>query len=230
MLYHFILTGEIFCGSCWALSTTSALSDRFKIARKAQGPDVHLAPQTLLDCGQQKGAGSCDGGSAELANQFMHQYGIVDDTCAPYQSVDYSSYTEAPCEDSMCRTCDFYNTCKNTNNGTKYYVEEFGAVPTGVESMMAEIYQRGPIVCGIYAHSASFENYHGGIITDRTKYPGITHDISIVGWGQTEAGLPYWIVRNSFGTIWGEEGWFLIERGINCLLIETGCHWSTPKI
>jgi cathepsin X len=67
--------------------------------------------------------------------------------------------------------------------------------------MMAEIYTRGPIVCCIYAHSASFENYTGGIIQDPTVYPECTHDISLVGWG-TEDGIPYWIGKNSFGTSW----------------------------
>jgi hypothetical protein len=72
-------------------------------------------------------------------------------------------------------------------------------------------------------------------------YPYITHDISIVGWGE-EKGTPYWIARNSYGTSWvlptlpviinmkGENGWFKIERGTNCLLIETSCAWSVPKV
>jgi C1A family cysteine protease len=61
-----------------------------------------------------------------------------------------------------------------------------------------------------------------------------THAISIVGWGEGKTSdgkpLPFWIVRNSFGTFWGEEGFFRIERGNNCLLIESGSFWATPKL
>jgi len=67
--------------------------------------------------------------------------------------------------------------------------------------MMAEIYARGPIACSMYAHSDAFDDYRGGIIQDSTVYPYTTHVVSIVGWGE-ENGVPYWIVRNSFGTYW----------------------------
>jgi cathepsin X len=50
----------IYCGSCWAFASTSALSDRIKIRRKAQWPDVNLSPQVIISC-VSKGNG-CDGG------------------------------------------------------------------------------------------------------------------------------------------------------------------------
>ena len=53
----------------------------------------------------------------------------------------------------------------------------------------------------MWAHSDSFENYKGGVLVDRTVYPSTTHDIALVGFGE-EAGVPYWIGRNSFGTVW----------------------------
>jgi len=219
-----------FCGSCWALSTTSSLSDRFKIAYTADYPDIMLSPQVLLDCGAIYNAGSCDGGTKDLAFQFMNEYGITDTTCAPYMAVDYQFISELPCQETMCRTCDRFGTCGFVANPKKYYVSEFGDLPTlDINAMMAEIYTRGPIVCSMYAHSEQFENYTGGIITDPTVYNETTHDISLVGWGE-EDGTPYWIGRNSFGTLWGEMGWFRIEQGTNCLLIESSCSWATPAL
>jgi len=217
-----------FCGSCWAQAATSALSDRIKIGTKATLPDIDLATQVLLDCGQEYGTGGCDGGSSTAANEFMYDYGITDDSCAPYLAVDYAMQSELPCQETMCRTCDRFGTCYAINS-TKYFVAEYSNV-SGVDAMMAEIYARGPIVCYIFAHSDSFENYKSGIITDPAVYPYITHAISLVGWGE-ESGVKYWIGRNSFGTAWGETGWFQIERGTNCLLIENQpCDWAVPKL
>ena len=73
-------------------------------------------------------------------------------------------------------------------------------------------------------------NYTDGVITDGASYDGITHDIELVGWGVSEsAKIPYWIGKNSFGTRWGLDGFFLIKRGANTLNIEEVCHWAVPS-
>jgi len=131
-----------FCGACWAFATTSSISDRIKILRNASTVDINLSPQALLDCGIEKGAGSCDGGSAINAFQFMQAYGITDDSCAPYMAVDYAFMSEYPCEETMCRTCDRLGNCHAIANATKYYVSEYGSVK-GETNMMKEIWARG---------------------------------------------------------------------------------------
>ena len=93
--------------------------------------------------------------------------------------------------------------------------------------MMQEIYQRGPIACGI-AVPDSLEAYTGGIYKDTTGDMNIVHDISVVGYG-VENGTKYWVVRNSWGTHWGESGFFRVVRGENNIAIETDCAWATPK-
>jgi hypothetical protein len=65
--------------------------------------------------------------------------------------------------------------------------------------MKAEIAARGPIACLMYGHAASFESYAGGVIDDETRYKGITHVVTVTGWGVTTSGAAHWIVRNSFG-------------------------------
>lgn len=216
-----------YCGSCWAVATTSALSDRLKIATKGSVPDILMSPQVLLNGGAEWGAGSCLGGSYELAYEFMHTYGITDESCSPYEGVDFTNWGESDWTERGCKDCDLSGNCYFVN-GTVYYVEEYGSV-LGEEEMMKEIYARGTIACAIYAHSDEFKNYHGGIIMDTTKYESITHIVSILGWGVGSDGTPYWVGRNSAGTRWGENGFFRLIRGEDALNIEsTECYWATP--
>ena len=79
--------------------------------------------------------------------------------------------------------------------------------------MMQEIYQRGPISCEV-ATPEVFEEYTGGIMYDPTGDVDVTHLISVVGFG-VENGVKYWVGRNSWGTWWGENGFFRIVRGLN---------------
>jgi cathepsin X len=113
-------------------------------------------------------------------------------------------------------------------NSTKQYVSEYGSI-TGENDMKAEIYARGPIACSIYAHSSAFEDYTGGVIQDHVVYNYTTHVVAITGWG-TENGVDCWYGRNSFGSVWGEDGWFKLQRGANALNIEKHtCAWGVPE-
>lgn len=220
------------CGACWALASTGALTDRFIIATKAMKPIVPLSPQVLMDCGQYLlNAGSCDGGSDLLAYQFIHKYGITDITCSPYNGEVYTNWGELPCQQRMCRVCNRFGECGFTDKGPVYHVSEYGTV-TGETEMMAEIYTRGPIACSVYAHSDAFDKYTSGIIQDPNQYNSTTHVIAITGWGvDASNGIKYWIGRNSYGTSWGEEGWFKLERGVNSLDIEVHpCAWAVPEL
>lgn len=93
--------------------------------------------------------------------------------------------------------------------------------------MMQEIYQRGPIACGV-AVPQSLEDYKGGIYCDETGDKNIVHDISVVGYGE-ENGQKYWLVRNSWGSHYGEDGFVRVCRGQNNIAIESDCAWATPK-
>ena len=92
--------------------------------------------------------------------------------------------------------------------------------------MKKEIYERGPIACDIGC-SPEFDFYTGGILCDETGWSEVDHLITIFGWGE-EDGQKYWLVRNSWGTYWGENGFGRICRGENNLKIESKCHWITP--
>ena len=84
---------------------------------------------------------------------------------------------------------------------------------------MNEIYNRGPVACHMYATDYLRFNYTGGIYNDTTAFNGTNHVVSIVGWGE-EDNTKYWIVRNSWGSYWGEKGLYRQLKGVNMLNIE----------
>jgi cathepsin X len=126
----------------------------------------------------------------------------------------------------MCKDCHPHADCFVPDQYYVYGVDQYSDL-TGEENMLQEIYQRGPIACGIAVPDA-LENYTTGIFWDKTGDTDIVHDISVVGFG-VENGVKYWTVRNSWGSHWGESGFFRVVRGINNIGIESECAWATPK-
>jgi len=213
----------MYCGSCWAHAATSAISDRIKGARKAAWPDINISPQVIISCEQTDDG--CHGGEAYNAFEWMAKNEVTDETCSIYRAQGYDNGQLCSAM-NVCRNCNPGEACFVPDQYMVYGVDEFGAV-SGEQNMMQEIYQRGPIACGI-AVPDSLEDYTGGIYCDDTGNLDIVHDISVIGYGE-ENGSPYWLVRNSWGTHWGEDGFFRVCRGSNNIAIESDCAWATPK-
>lgn len=229
-----------YCGSCWAFGTTSALSDRLSIMRGYNSetkngniwPEINLSPQVLIN---ENGGGTCNGGSAAGAMWYIYKNSIPDETCQNYQAKN-NPHGANDSDLNICENCvpgnttsTFYpGTCYEITNYTKYSVSEFGPIH-GADNMKKEIYARGPISCGVDA-TISFEEYTGGIFSQVQEFPIINHEISVIGWSVDDQGQEYWVGRNSWGTYWGEQGFFRIKMYSDNLAIERDCTWGVPTL
>jgi cathepsin X len=83
---------------------------------------------------------------------------------------------------AICKNCDPFKPCYIPDSYPVYGVDEFGSVK-GEANMMQEIFQRGPITCGVDVND-NFENYKGGILVDRSMDKDLNHAISVTGWGE----------------------------------------------
>ena len=101
---------------------------------------------------------------------------------------------------------------------------------SGDEQVLKEIVARGPVACRV-CDSKSFLSYTGGIFSDEKAYPCRTvskKHVVLSGWGE-ENGVRFWIGRNSWGTYWGEMGWFRVAMGKGDMGISTDCYAAVPK-
>mmetsp|Transcript_133487 Transcript_133487/g.285432 ORF Transcript_133487/g.285432 Transcript_133487/m.285432 type:complete len:664 (+) Transcript_133487:74-2065(+) len=222
-----------YCGSCWAHGSVSALGDRIKIARKAQGPDIELSVQHILNCGD---VGSCHGGSIDGPYQWLKS--ISDKTGSGISYITSNPYLACSSEstDGLCKGMDFSCSAVNTAVtcatfgkkcvGLSFYpnatISDYGSI-SGADAMMKEIHQRGPIACGIDANPLL--NYESGIIKEEGE--SVDHVVSVTGWGTDPTDGFYWIVRNSWGEYWGEMGYFRVAKG--ALHLEDQCSWAVPS-
>jgi cathepsin X len=210
-----------FCGSCWAIAATSALSDRFKILRNASWPDIYLSPQVLLSCDTMDQG--CNGGDPVNAYEYIFNKGITDETCEVYQGRGRTNGLSCSTFDP-CYTCDPSGDCYVPDTYLVYNLTAYEKV-SGVQQMVNAL-QSGPIVCTM-ATTQAFLDYTGGIFNDTTGNTNLTHSVSLVGYG-SQNGIDFWIGRNSFGTYWGENSFFRIVKGTNNLGIEQDCVYANP--
>jgi len=236
----------IYCGSCYIHGAVHALNDRIKVLRNAQYPDVIVSRQALMNCVPDPSNASlpppgCGGGDAFQVHHYLHTNKIPDDSCLPYTATNMGCTP-----DTVCRNCagkpnpktgvmepDF---CYAVENWAGYGVGDYGNV-SGEDAMMREIFARGPIACSaacdhdfMYNYSSNAGVLKEGVYITDTNFTkdDIDHVMEVTGWGETESGTKYWIVRNSWGTYWGDMGWVKIRRGVNQNQIEFDCDWAVP--
>jgi len=224
----------IYCGSCWSQGTTSSLADRFNImlGHKSTTP-VALDAQVVVNC---QAGGTCSGGDPIDVFEYAYNHGIPDSSCEQYVAHDLDHACEAIdiCRDCTWPPCPVGQTCLDkcwAVDYKKYYVSAYSGVK-GIDQMKAELFKNGPIGCGIQATDGFETNYTAGeIYKEYIADPQLNHEIAIVGWGtDSKTGEEYWIGRNSWGTYWGEYGFFKLPIGTDYNLgVEQDCQAATPS-
>lgn len=213
-----------FCGGCWAQAAASSISDRIKILQNATGSDTNISPQLFLTCSEQDQG--CHGGDPLSAFKYGYDEYLTDETCTIYQGRGLENGLK--CSPALkCRSCLSGGVdCFIPSSYKIYKITEYGRI-SGEESMKQEIFQRGPIVCNV-AVTPELKNYTSGVFEDTTGAKDVSHSVSVVGYG-VENGVKYWYVRNSWGSYWGDEGYFKVIRGNNNLMIESDCSFAVPN-
>ena len=178
------------CGSCWAFSTTGTVESAYAIKT---GKLVSLSEQQLVDCARRPDyeCAGCGGGWPWSAIDYVSNHGLCTEEAYPYLGYD-SDCKESECEVAV-KTVDKV------------------LLPMADEESLANAVAITPV--SITLDASAMQLYRSGIITSCTEY--INHAVLAVGYDvEEESGIKYWIVKNSWGEDWGEEGYCRIEKDV----------------
>lgn len=167
------------CGSCWAFSAVGSIEGAYAIHT---GELVDLSPQYLVDCDYSDNG--CNGGLMDNAFEFVMQDGVPLWNDYPYAGKQ--------------------NSCKKV--ALKTSILGYYDVPTGNSYELMKAISRNPVAVAIEADTSVFQNYQSGVLDDSACGHSLNHGVLAVGYS-TDADKPYYIVKNSWGSKWGENGY-----------------------
>uniref|UniRef100_A0AAF5D8D7 Cathepsin L-like n=1 Tax=Strongyloides stercoralis TaxID=6248 RepID=A0AAF5D8D7_STRER len=177
------------CGSCWIFAANGAMEGAYA---KKTGKLYSLSVQQIADCTY---GNACDGGWMITAYRYAKIRGLTTTKEYPYTGKD--------------RKCNLKG--KKLIRVIKKWIN-LGKNEERLKKVVGTI---GPVAVGMDASLTSFKNYKSGIYDDPSCTNKLDHAVLIIGYGTDSVFGKYWIVKNSWGTSWGEKGYFKIKRGVN---------------
>jgi C1A family cysteine protease len=180
------------CGSCWAFSATGGIEGAVFVAGKGL---TSVAEQQLVDCAGTQGNQGCNGGLMDYAFQYVIKNGGIGSE-ASYK------YTA---RDGTCKKVPSVSTIKS-----------FTDVAAGDEAALMVAVNTQPISIAIEADQACFQFYQSGVLDDASCGTNLDHGVLLAGYDTDAAsGKDYWLVKNSWGSSWGDKGYIKFVRGKN---------------
>jgi KDEL-tailed cysteine endopeptidase len=182
------------CGGCWAFSATGAVEGVVAINT---GELYNISEQQLIDCSTEEGNHGCEGGLMDQAFQYIiDHHGLCSEKEYPYNA------TTNQCNSATCE-----NVVKISN---------YSDVISSNEKALKRAVAQQPVSVAIQANTQSFQHYAGGIYSDINCGTQLDHGVLVVGYGtELLKGIDYWIVKNSWGESWGDNGYIKILRNFN---------------
>ncbi|XP_039031534.1 thiol protease aleurain-like [Hibiscus syriacus] len=189
------------CGSCWTFSTTGALEAAY---HQAFGKGISLSEQQLVDCAGAFNNKGCHGGLPSQAFEYIKYNGGLDtEESYPYTGKD--------------------DVCKFSSENVGVKVAGSVNITMGAEDELKHAVALVRPVSVAYQVMSSFRHYKSGVFSDETcgkTSQDVNHAVLAVGYG-VENGVPYWLIKNSWGAGWGENGYFKMEMGKNMCGVAT---------
>ncbi|XP_060809469.1 procathepsin L-like [Amyelois transitella] len=180
------------CGSCWAFSTVGNVESQYA---KKYGADqlTSLSEQQLVDCDRNATDKGCRGGVMTAAVLYLMKAGLMTNADYPYKASD--------------------GQCQYDTNKVKVKVTgcvDFTGTPE--DDIRAILVENGPLTVALSTEPLA--SYKSGVVEDCYQDDVINHALLLVGYGTDEkTKKPYWLIKNSWGADWGENGYYRLIRG-----------------
>lgn len=193
---------QLRCGACWAFAVTALVETQHAIKN---GTLLTLSEQQLIDCDESNNG--CEGGYRPNAFRYIRDNGQLMESAYPYRGNDGKcSLPPGPIDPSQ-----------------RVFVDQLRSLPANEEQIADWIAQNGPVTFGMTVTKAMFQ-YRGGVFSpsaEECAHQAVgSHAMEVIGYGEIsdaqQQPVPYWIMKNSWGSGWGVNGGYLLmRRGLN---------------